>query len=35
MELIKDGLCPADLILKEWNKNKQNINSLINYVKIK
>ncbi len=35
MELINDGLCPADLILKEWNKSKQNINSLIDYVKIK
>ena len=35
IELINDSLCPADLILKEWQKQNNNIDKLINYVRLK
>lgn len=35
MELINDGFCPADLILKEWEHKNHNIDKLIDYVRLK
>lgn len=35
MELTYDGLCPADIILKNWYNSKQDISKLIEYVKLK
>ncbi len=35
MELIYDGLCPADLILKDWKNSKHNISKLIEQVRLK
>ena len=35
MNLVYDGLCPADVILKEWEKSNRNIEKLINHVRMK
>lgn len=35
MELTYDGLCPADIILKEWEKSKHNMSDFIEYVRLK
>ena len=35
IELTNDGLCPADLILKEWQNCRFNIDNLIDYVRLK
>lgn len=35
MNLTYDGLCPADIILQEWQKNNHNIEKLIESVRLK
>ena len=35
IELINDGLCPADLILKEWQNNNRNIDKIVDYARLK
>ena len=35
MQLVFDGLCPADNILREWNKSNRNIRKLVELVSIK
>lgn len=35
MELTYDGLCPADIILKEWKNSNRDMTKLIEYVRLK
>ena len=35
MELVYDGYCPADIILKDWEKSNRRIDKLIESVRLK